>query len=55
MLEHLIAVMQHPDAYVCTWRNGELYIEPAETRNQSDEGAKPGSAHDDAKDEKIAA
>jgi hypothetical protein len=52
MLEHLLAVMQHPDAYVCAWRNGELYIEPAETHNES---AKPGCAPDDAKDEKIAA
>ncbi len=29
MLSHLIEMMTNPDAYVCEWRNGELYVMPA--------------------------
>ena len=29
MLPELTALVSDSEAYVCTWRNGELYIEPA--------------------------
>ena len=29
MLSHLIEMMTNPEAYVCEWRDGELYVMPA--------------------------
>ena len=29
MLFNLVDPLVSPEAYVCQWRNGELYIEPA--------------------------
>lgn len=29
MLFNLVDTLTHPDAYLCVWRGGELYIEPA--------------------------
>jgi len=29
MLSDLIDLLDSPDAHVCIWRDGELYIEPA--------------------------
>ncbi|MES0403384.1 MAG: hypothetical protein ABUJ93_07750 [Hyphomicrobium sp.] len=29
MLFDLFDLLMRPDAYVCVWRDGELYIEPA--------------------------
>jgi hypothetical protein len=29
MLFNLVDPLMCPEAYVCQWRNGELYIEPA--------------------------
>jgi hypothetical protein len=29
MLVDLIDILTEPDVYVCVWRDGELYIEPA--------------------------
>ena len=28
MLFDLIDLLERPDAYVCAWRNGELFVEP---------------------------
>ena len=28
MLFDLIDLLMRPEAYVCTWRDGELYVEP---------------------------
>ncbi len=28
MLFDLIDLLMRPDAYVCTWRDGELFVEP---------------------------
>ena len=39
MLEHLIALMMHPDEHVCAWRAGELYIVPLQTREVGTESA----------------
>jgi hypothetical protein len=32
MLSDMVAVCTNPEAYVCVWRDGELYIEPAMAR-----------------------
>lgn len=29
MLQEIVAFFSMPEDYVCTWRNGELYLEPA--------------------------
>jgi hypothetical protein len=44
MLEHLIALLAHPEAHACAWRDGELYIVPAESREA---GAHAASARDE--------
>jgi hypothetical protein len=30
MLFNLVDPLTRPEAYICTWRDGELYIEPVE-------------------------
>ena len=36
MLFNLVDPLVSPDAYVCQWRNGELYIEPVGDANLAD-------------------
>ena len=31
MLFNLVDPLTRPEAYICTWRDGELYIEPVES------------------------
>lgn len=39
MLDHLIALLAKPDAFRCTWRDGELYIEPVAIAEEERERA----------------
>ena len=53
MLFDLIDLLMRPEAYVCVWRDGELYVEPA----APDVAATAGSTEQttEAADEQIAA
>ena len=55
MLFDLIDLLMRPDAYVCTWRDGELFVEPVpatsaaateSTEQPSKEAARPIAASD---------
>jgi hypothetical protein len=51
MLGHLIARLAHPEVHVCAWRDGELHVVPAESREADTHAA---SARD-GEGERIAA
>ena len=43
MLFDLIKLLSEPEGYVCVWRDGELYIQPAAISSET----KAGGAQDD--------
>ncbi len=36
MLFNLVDPLTRPEAYVCTWRDGELYIQPMQSADVAD-------------------
>jgi hypothetical protein len=37
MFEEMLALLAKPDRFVCVWRDGEIYVEPAERPARADE------------------
>jgi hypothetical protein len=38
MLFDLIDLLERPDAYVCAWRNGELFVDPVPAASSATTG-----------------